>query len=96
VTAEDVCDRAGTLIAPAGTLLVPAFARRIEAAQIASVLLRDVRTCEGVGGVCSRCFGLAPEDALWTCVGDDVGARAALAIATVASQLPARRIYHIC
>lgn len=96
VAAEEVRDRGGVVIAPAGTLLVPQLARRIEAARIASVVLRDVRTCEAVGGVCARCFGLAPEDALWTCIGDDVGARAAAAIATAASRLPARRIYHIC
>jgi DNA-directed RNA polymerase subunit beta' len=84
VAAEAVRDRTGTVLAPAGAALTPALAQRIETAQIASVLVRDVRTCEAVGGVCSRCFGLSPEDALWTCVGDDVGARAAAAIATAA------------
>lgn len=96
VAAEPICDRDGDVIAPAGAVLVPELARRIEAARIASVVLRDVRTCEAVGGVCARCFGLGPEDALWPCAGDAVGARAAVAIATAASRLPARRIYHIC
>lgn len=96
VAAEPVRDRAGTVLAPAGAVLTPALANRIETARIASVMVRDVRTCEAIGGVCSRCFGPSPEDALWTCVGDAVGARAAAAIATAASRLPPRRIYHIC
>jgi DNA-directed RNA polymerase subunit beta' len=96
VLAEDARDRDGALLVPAGAVLAPVLARRIEAARIASVVLRDVRTCEAVGGVCARCFGLAPEDGLWTCVGDDVGARAAAVIAREASRLPPRRIYHIC
>lgn len=57
---------------------------------------RDVRTCEAAGGVCARCFGLAPEDALWPCVGDPVGARAAAAIARAANQLAMHRYFRIC
>lgn len=96
VTAEDVVDRDGVVIAPAGTVLVPPLARQITAARIAAVVVRDVRTCEAIGGVCAQCFGLAPEDALWPCVGDEVGARAARAIATAASKLAPRRIHHVC
>lgn len=96
VAAEDVRDRAGAVIARAGAVLSPELARRIEAARIAAVVLRDVRTCEASGGVCAWCFGLAPEDALWTCAGDPVGARAAATIATAASRIALGRIYHIC
>jgi DNA-directed RNA polymerase subunit beta' len=96
VAAEDVRDRDGALLAGAGTLLVPALARRIEEALVASVVVRDVRTCEADGGVCTRCFGLGPEDALWTCVGDRVGARAAAAIGFAVGRLNPRRITHIC
>jgi hypothetical protein len=96
LTAEDVHDRNGVLLAAAGTLLVPALARRIEQALVTSVVLRDVRTCGALDGVCARCFGLGPEDALWTCVGDRIGARAAAAIGGGVAQLAPRRITHIC
>jgi DNA-directed RNA polymerase subunit beta' len=96
VAAEDVRDRAGAVLVPAGTPLTPALARHIEAAQIAWVVVRDVRTCAAIGGVCSRCFGLSPEDALWTCVGDPVGARAAAAIATAVSHQPLSGNFFIC
>ena len=96
VAAEDVRDGAGTMLAPAGTALTPALARRIEAARIGCVTVRDVRMCAAVGGVCSRCFGLSPEDALWTCVGDSVGVRAAAAIATAVSRQRLCGMFHIC
>jgi len=96
VIAEDVRDRTGAVIACAGAVLEPVLARRLEETRVASLVLRDVRTCEAVGGVCARCFGLAPEDALWTSIGDAVGARAAGAIASAASRLAVRRVYHIC
>lgn len=96
VAAEDVHDRDGTLLAATGTLLVPALARRIEEGHVTSVVVRDVRSCEAEDGVCARCFGLAPEDALWTCIGDGVGARAAAAIGAAVGRLARRRIFHIC
>lgn len=96
VTAEELRDRSGAVLAPIGVLLVPALARQIEAAGISSVLLRDVRTCEAVAGVCARCFGLAPEDARWPRLGEGVGARAAAAIADAMRELLPRRITHIC
>jgi len=96
VAAEDVHDRTGALLVAAGTLLTPALARLIESERIASVVVRDVRTCEASPGVCARCFGLAPEDGLWTCIGDRVGARAAATIGAKLGQLEARRVFHIC
>jgi hypothetical protein len=91
VLAEDLRDRNGASIAATGVLIDPALAQRIEAAHIASVAIRDVRTCDAVNGVCARCFGLAPEDALWTQPGDGVGERAAIAIATAGRHRPLRR-----
>jgi DNA-directed RNA polymerase subunit beta' len=97
VTAGDVVTHTGELLAPANALIAPALARRIEAASIPSVMIRDVRTCGASGGVCARCFGLAPEDATWPCVGDHVGARAAEVIATAAGRrLPVAFLFHIC
>jgi DNA-directed RNA polymerase subunit beta' len=96
VAAEDVRDRDGALLASAGALLVPALARRIEAALVRSVVVRDVRACEARDGVCSRCFGLGAEDALWTCVGDSVGARATAAIELAVGRLTSGQIIHIC
>ena len=96
VTADAVADRDGEVIAPPGTLITPVLARRIEAAGVASVQVRDVRTCDARGGVCARCFGLVPEDAIWASVGDDVGARASEAIGAAALRLPSARVFHIC
>jgi DNA-directed RNA polymerase subunit beta' len=96
VIAEAVVDRTGEVIATAGTLITPALAQRIEGAQVVSVMVRDVRACEARGGVCARCFGLAPEDAIWTSVGDGVGARACEAIAEAARRLPKDLVFHIC
>ena len=86
----------GEVLAVAGALITPAIARRIEAAQVVSVMIRDVRTCEARGGVCARCFGLAPEDAIWPSIGDEVGARAAEAISAAVRRLPRDRMFHIC
>lgn len=96
VAAEDVRDRTGAVLAPAGTPLTLALTQRIEAARIASVVVRDVRTCAAIGGVCARCFGLSPEEALWTSVGDPVGARAAAVIAAAVSHQPLHGSYFIC
>jgi DNA-directed RNA polymerase subunit beta' len=96
VTAETVVDRAGEVIAPAGALITPALARRIEAARVASVVIRDVRACDARGGVCARCLGLAPEDAIWPTIGDDIGARASAAIAAAAQRLARDQVFHIC
>ena len=95
VTVEAVVDRAGQMLATAGDLITSALARHIEAARVPSVMVRDVRVCEARGGVCARCFGLAPEDAIWPATGDDVGARASEAIAAVARRLH-RFTAHIC
>jgi hypothetical protein len=96
VTAAAVATVAGELLATANQLITPALARRIADAQLPSVQLRDVRTCDATGGVCARCFGLAPEDATWPTVGDDVGARAAEAIAAAAIALPATSPFFLC
>lgn len=79
----------------AGTLFTPMLARRIEAA-VRSIEIRDVQTCEAEAGVCARCFGLAPEDAIWPTVGDRVGARAAETIAAAAERLPRTFLTFIC
>jgi DNA-directed RNA polymerase subunit beta' len=96
VTAAPIATVTGEPLATANQLITPALARRIAAAQLPSVPLRDVRTCDATGGVCARCFGLAPEDATWPAVGDDVGARAAEAIATAAVALPTTSPFFIC
>jgi DNA-directed RNA polymerase subunit beta' len=96
VASQDVVGHTGEVLAVAGALITPAIARRIEAAQVVSVMLRDVRTCEARGGVCARCFGLAPEDAIWPSIGDEVGARAAEAISAAVRRLPRDRMFHIC
>ncbi|MCE9572580.1 MAG: hypothetical protein K8W52_05440 [Deltaproteobacteria bacterium] len=79
----------------AGTLITPRLARRIEAA-VRSIEIRDVQTCEAEAGVCARCFGLAPEDAIWPTVGDRVGVRAAETIAAAAERLPRKFLTFIC
>jgi DNA-directed RNA polymerase subunit beta' len=96
VTAAPVATVTGEPLATANQLITPALARRIAAAQLPSVQLRDVRTCDATGGVCARCFGLAPEDAIWPTVGDDVGARAAEAITAAAVALPTTSPFFIC
>lgn len=85
VVVEAVTAPAGELIAPAGALITPALAERIDAAEVYSVVVRDVLACRAEGGVCAVCFGLAPEDAIWPVVGDPVGSRAA---ETIARALP--------
>jgi DNA-directed RNA polymerase subunit beta' len=95
VVVEAVTAPSGELIAPAGALVTSALADRIDATGVFVVVVRDVLACQAEGGVCSRCFGLAPEDAIWPAVGDDVGARAAQAIAHEARRF-ADHYFHIC
>jgi DNA-directed RNA polymerase subunit beta' len=95
ITAADVIAPDGPVLAPAGSLLTRAIADRIDAAGIPGVLLRDPLTCEAEDGVCVLCFGLDPDDATWSCPGDDVGLRAARTIARAARELSEPWI-HIC
>jgi hypothetical protein len=94
VAAADVVSRDGDVLARAGALLTRPLAARIEAAHVASVLVRDPITC-AAQGVCAICLGLDPDDATWNADGDAVGSRAALAIARGARAFTTRT-FHIC
>ncbi|NUP08196.1 MAG: hypothetical protein HOW73_19275 [Polyangiaceae bacterium] len=95
VAAREIAGPDDTVLAPAGALLMPELARRIERAGLAHVVVRDVTVCEATDGVCAMCFGLDPDDFTWPCPGDDMGARAADAIAEAAASF-VYTYFHIC
>lgn len=95
VLARDVVSTAGAVVARARTLVTRPLAERLEAPETADVWLLDPTTCDAAEGVCAACFGLDPDDATWPAVGDEVGARAAFAIAEEARTMTTHR-FHIC
>ena len=95
VLTDDVIARTGKILAHAGDLVTRALARRIDDAQVAVVRVRDPLACVAEDGVCAKCFGLDPEDATWLATGDDVGERAARAIAEGARAF-SNATFHVC
>jgi DNA-directed RNA polymerase subunit beta' len=95
IVIEPVTAPSGELLAPAGALITTALADQIDALDVSAVVVRDVLACQAEGGVCARCAGLGPEDAIWPAVGDDLGARAARAIAQAALWF-GDHYFHIC
>jgi DNA-directed RNA polymerase subunit beta' len=93
--AEDVVDSAtGEVIVPANTLVDEVHADRIEAAQIQTVKIRSVLTCEVRNGVCGACYGRDLARGTPVNMGEAVGVIAAQSIGEPGTQLT-MRTFHI-
>jgi DNA-directed RNA polymerase subunit beta' len=90
---HDVADYQGNLIAEAGQEITIDIADAIEKADIDTVEIRSVLTCESKRGVCSKCYGLNLANGKMAQKGDAVGIIAAQSIGEPGTQLTLRTFH---
>ncbi|GAB4292797.1 MAG: DNA-directed RNA polymerase subunit beta' [Ignavibacteriaceae bacterium] len=94
VAQEDVYDpRTDELIVEAGEMIDEEKAERIEDANIDSVYIRTVLTCESRRGVCAKCYGRNLTNGKIVEVGEAVGIIAAQSIGEPGTQLTLRTFH---
>ncbi len=94
VAQEDVYDpRTDDLICEVGTLISEEIADRIDEANLDSVYIRTVLTCESHRGVCSKCYGRNLTSGKLVEVGEAVGIIAAQSIGEPGTQLTLRTFH---
>ena len=84
----------GEEIAPAGAMVNEILAAKIEEADIESVRIRSVLTCEAEEGVCATCYGRDLAHATPVSLGEAVGVIAAQSIGEPGTQLT-MRTFHV-
>jgi DNA-directed RNA polymerase subunit beta' len=94
VAQEDVYDpRTEELIIPAGEMITESIAEKIEDANIESVYIRTVLTCESKRGVCAKCYGRNLTNGKMVEIGEAVGIIAAQSIGEPGTQLTLRTFH---
>ncbi|HMU42687.1 MAG TPA: DNA-directed RNA polymerase subunit beta' [Ignavibacteriaceae bacterium] len=94
VTQEDVFDpRTDELIVGSGQLITESIAEKIEDANLDSVYIRTVLTCESRRGVCAKCYGRNLTNAKMVEIGEAVGIVAAQSIGEPGTQLTLRTFH---
>jgi len=94
VAQEDVYDpRDDELIIEAGELITEEIAERIDDANIDSVYIRTVLTCESKRGVCAKCYGRNLTTGSLVEIGESVGIIAAQSIGEPGTQLTLRTFH---
>ena len=93
--AEDIVAPAtGEVIVPAGTLIEERDVEKIENANVQSIRIRSVLTCETKNGVCGKCYGRDLARGTPVNMGEAVGVIAAQSIGEPGTQLT-MRTFHI-
>ena len=91
---EDVFDpRTDEVIIQAGEMITEEIAERIEDANIDSVYIRTVLTCESKRGVCAKCYGRNLTNGKIVEIGEAVGIVAAQSIGEPGTQLTLRTFH---
>ena len=94
VAQEDVYDpRTDELIIEAGELISEDIAEKIDEANIDSVYIRTVLTCEAERGVCAKCYGRNLTTGKLVEIGEAVGIIAAQSIGEPGTQLTLRTFH---
>jgi len=94
VAQEDVYDpKTEELIISAGEMITDEIAEKIEDANIDSVFIRTVLTCESKRGVCAKCYGRNLTTGKLVEVGEAVGIIAAQSIGEPGTQLTLRTFH---
>ena len=94
VVQEDVYDpRTDEVIIEAGDLITEEIAEKIEEANIDSVYIRTVLTCESKRGVCAKCYGRNLTNGKLVEMGEAVGIVAAQSIGEPGTQLTLRTFH---
>ena len=93
VAQEDVYDpRTDEMIIEAGEMITEEIAEKIEDANIDSVYIRTVLTCESKRGVCAKCYGRNLTNGKIVEIGEAVGIIAAQSIGEPGTQLTLKNI----
>jgi DNA-directed RNA polymerase subunit beta' len=93
--AEDILDPiSGEVVVPAGEMIDEEAVAAIEAADLESVKIRSVLTCETRSGVCADCYGRDLARGTRVNIGEAVGVIAAQSIGEPGTQLT-MRTFHI-
>ena len=87
ILVEDAVDTAGNMLFKKGSLLSRADSLKVEAADVASVVVRSPMTCETLQGVCRHCYGIDLTTNKLVDLGEAVGTVAAQAIGEPGTQL---------
>jgi len=92
---ESACDPiSGAEIAPAGAMVNEELADKIDEAEVESVRIRSVLTCEAEDGVCANCYGRDLGHGTPVGIGEAVGVIAAQSIGEPGTQLT-MRTFHV-
>jgi len=95
ITSEDLYHPVTSdAILPANTLITQNEAKIIAAAGITKVRIRSALTCETIGGICTKCYGIDLSNGKTVRTGEAVGVIAAQAIGEPGTQLTLRT-FHI-
>jgi DNA-directed RNA polymerase subunit beta' len=84
----------GVEIAPAGAMVNEELAEKIEMAEVETVRIRSVLTCEAEEGVCANCYGRDLAHGTPVSIGEAVGVIAAQSIGEPGTQLT-MRTFHV-
>jgi DNA-directed RNA polymerase subunit beta' len=93
-TGEDVVDKDGKVVIPAGTLLDEPMITQIEALGVQGMKIRSPLVCEAKVGVCGECYGRDLARGTPVNIGEAVGVIAAQSIGEPGTQLT-MRTFHI-
>ncbi|MHB1686840.1 MAG: DNA-directed RNA polymerase subunit beta' [Ignavibacteriaceae bacterium] len=94
VAQEDVYDpKTNEIIVAAGDTITEVIAEKIEDANIDSVYIRTVLTCESKRGVCAKCYGRNLTNGKLVEIGEAVGIVAAQSIGEPGTQLTLRTFH---
>ena len=81
------------ILVESGTLITPQLAQRIEAAEVPSVRVRSILTCETDKGTCATCYGADLTSGNLVNVGEAIGIIAAQSIGEPGTQLTMRTFH---
>jgi len=93
VSLHDVYDYEGNLLVSSDEMILEKAGIAIENAQIESVEVRSVLTCEAKKGICAKCYGRNLSTASMAVPGDTVGVVAAQSIGEPGTQLTLRTFH---
>ena len=91
---ENIANRVGKTITPAGTMIDEAMVARIEEAEVQVIKIRSPLMCKSVLGVCGKCYGRDLARGTSVNIGEAVGVIAAQSIGEPGTQLT-MRTFHI-
>ncbi len=93
LTAEQVLNPDGEVIAERDTAIDPPLSKRFEGAKIPGVMVRSPLTCEATRSVCRKCYGWALAHNQLVDLGEAVGIIAAQSIGEPGTQLTMRTFH---